>query len=50
MGMVRAMRIILQRNIGQDEEANIEYLERVITILAGSPPPLGGSSSEGDRL
>ena len=50
MGMVRAMRTIIERNIGQYEEANIEHLDRVIMILAGNPPPLEGSSSEGDRL
>ena len=48
MGIVRTIRTILEKNLGQDEEGNIEYLERVITILAGNPPPLEGSSSEGD--
>jgi len=37
MGIVRTIRTILEKNLGQDEEGNIEYLERVIMILAGTP-------------
>ena len=48
MAIVRTMITIVERNLGPDEEANIEHLETVITILAENPPPLEGSISEGD--
>ena len=34
MGIVRTIRAILEKKLGQDEEGNSEYLERVNAILA----------------
>ena len=48
MAIIRAIRETVESNLGQDEEANVMYLETVITMLAGDPPPLEGSNSEGD--
>ena len=48
MAVIRTLRTTVERNLGQDEEAYVGYLETVIKILAGKPPPLEGSSSEGD--
>ena len=46
MAVIRAIRTTVERNLGQDEKANVEYLEALIIVLVGNPPPLEGSSSE----
>ena len=48
MAIIRMIRTTVERNLGQEEEANVQYLETVVRILAGSPPPLEGSSGEED--
>ena len=48
MAVIRTIRTTVERNLGQDEEANVEYLEALITMLVGNPPPLEESNSEGD--
>ena len=49
MAVIRAIRTTVERNLGQDEKANVEYLEALIIMLVGNPPPLEGSSSEEDN-
>ena len=49
MAVIRAIRTTVERNLGQDEKANVEYLEALIILLVGNPPPLEGSSSEEDN-
>ena len=49
MAVIRAIRTTVERNLGQDEKANVEYLEALIIVLVGNPPPLEGSSSEEDN-
>ena len=48
MAIIRTIRTTVERNLGQEEEANVQYLETVVRILAGSPPPLEESSGEED--
>ena len=48
MAVIRTIRTTVERNFGQDEEANVEYLEALIMMLVGNPPPLEESNSEGD--
>ena len=48
MAIIRMIRTTVERSLGQEEEANVQYLETVVRILAGSPQPLEGSSGEED--
>ena len=48
MAIIRAIKTTVERNLGQEEEANVQHLETVVRILAGSPPPLEESSGEED--
>ena len=48
MVVIRAIRKTVERNLGQDEKADVEYLEALIIVLVGNPPPLEVSSSEED--
>ena len=48
MAVIRAIRVNVETNLGQDEETNIEYLEALIKMLARNPQALEGSSSKED--
>ena len=37
--VIRAIRKTVERNLGQDEKANVEYLEVTIKMLVGRPHP-----------